>query len=183
MSENPTRRHDDDQQQAPEAQQQAQDGRERPQDTQGSADDQQQAQGGPQQPQDDDQDRQDPPGDPQVAKLRREAARHRTEARDARTEVDTLRARVQALQDAELKRQLDGHGITFDAFTAAGARDRVLTEDGTIDATALTREAEAVAARFGTTAPRRIADPNTGRETPPVGGAGTTWADKLRGSR
>lgn len=85
------------------------------------------------------------------------------------------------MQDAQLKQQLAEHYVSFDAFTAAGARDKVFNDDGTLNADAVAKEAAAVAQRFGVMRRPATPDSNIGRETPP--GAPEkphSWADKIR---
>lgn len=159
----------------------AQDAQETPSGAQRDTNGQESAHDAPRPAEDDAQDLEDGQEAPELRKLRNEAAARRTAAREAREEADGLRAQVTALQDAQLKQQLAKHYVSFDAFTAAGARDKVFNDDGTLNADAVAKEAAAVAQRFGTVGRPATPDPNLGRETPP--GAPEkphSWADKIR---
>lgn len=124
-----------------------------------------------------------------LGKLRKEAAGHRVAAKEARAEAETLRTerdalltRLTAVQDSILAGELDRHGVTLDALKAAGHRDSVFNEDGTLNTDALAPAMKDTAARFGST--RHMAPvPELGRETPPGGGnhAPARWHTLLNG--
>lgn len=115
----------------------------------------------------------------ELKKLRQEAARHRTANKEARAEADQLRSQLTAFQDDALAAELQAHRVTLEAFKAAGARDKVFNDDGTMNRAAVAAEAKAVAARFGQIPTRPVADPHLGREVPPGAGHGLSWAEKL----
>lgn len=119
----------------------------------------------------------------ELKKLRQEAAQRRTAHKEARAEADTLRTQLTAFQDSMLKTELAKHYVSFDAFQAAGARDKVFNEDGTLNTNAVAAEAKDVAKRFGSLPRMPRPDPMLGRETPPGGTQhGSSWASKLNNS-
>lgn len=123
-----------------------------------------------------------------TAKLRKEAAGHRVAAKEARAEAETLRterdalaAQLSAAQDSILADRLAPHGVTLDALVAAGHRDTVFNEDGTLNEDALNTAMTQAKEQFGYR-PVQRPDSFLGRETPPTGGSGgASWADVLNG--
>lgn len=120
----------------------------------------------------------------ELKKLRQEAAQRRTAHKEARAEADALRSQLTTFQDSMLTAELAKHHVSFDAFQAAGARDKVFNKDGTLSTEAVATEARAVAQRFGTVSGPPPEDPNLGRETPPGGtNHGLSWAEKINPRR
>lgn len=123
-----------------------------------------------------------------LGKLRKEAAGHRVAAKEARAEADDLRterdalvARLSAAQDSILADRLKPHAVSLDSLVAAGHRDAVFNDDGTLNEDALRTATADAAARFGRTGPDPMISRHLGRETPPGGGSMGGWMGLING--
>lgn len=112
----------------------------------------------------------------ELAKVRDEAAKHRRRLREVEQERDGLLAQRDAFASTVLADALHGTGITPEAFAAAGRTvEEFVTEQGTLDRSALTAAAREVGKRFGSPGGRSPYT-GTGEERPEKG---KTWADAI----